>query len=89
MDIEKYISILWHRKVVVMVTIIISTLAVIIGLQFISPAYDATSTLRIATSRSGQVDYEDLLYADRLLKTFAEIAATPSIEEEIVRKFAM
>ena len=89
MDIEKYISILWHRKVVVMVTIIISTLAVIIGLQFISPAYDATSTLRIATSRSGQVDYEDLLYADRLLKTFAEIAATPSIEEEIVRKFAL
>lgn len=89
MDIEKYFSIMWHRKAVVMVTMIISTLVVIIGLQFISPAYEATSTLRVATSRSGQVDYEDLLYADRLLKTFAEIAATPSIEEEVVRQFAL
>lgn len=89
MDIEKYISILWHRKGVVLVTIIISTLVVIIGLQFISPTYDASSTLRVATSRSGQVAYEDLLYADRLLKTFAEIAATPSVVEEVVKEFAL
>lgn len=89
MDIEKYISILWHRKGIILMTIIVSTLVVVIGLQYISPTYDASSTLRVATSRSGQVDYEDLLYADRLLKTFAEIAATPSVVEEVVKEFAL
>lgn len=89
MDIEKYISIVWHRKWMVLMTIIITTLVVIIGLQFISPTYEASSTLRVATTRSGQVDYEDLLYADRLLKTFAEIAATPSVVEEVVNEFSL
>jgi succinoglycan biosynthesis transport protein ExoP len=89
MDLEKYIKILWRRKWVVLVTMLITTLVVYVGAQFYSFPYEATTTLRVATSRTGQASYEDLLYADRLLKTFAEIALTSSVEEELVREYGL
>lgn len=89
MDIKKYLYILWHRKWVVLITTILTTLVVLLGLQFYSPLYQATATLRVATSRSSQITYEELMYADRLLKTFASIAATASIREEVIKDFAL
>lgn len=87
MDLEKYIKILWRRKWVVLITTLVTTLVVVVGTQFYPLSYEATTTLRVVTSRMGQVTYEDLLYADRLLKTFAEIARTSSVEEELMREY--
>lgn len=87
MDIKKFITIIWHGKWIILVTTLITTLVIFAGLQFYNPLYEASATLRVATSRTGQASYEDLLYADRLLKTFAQIASGSSVKEDLVRMY--
>jgi len=87
MDLKKYIDIIWRRKWVILATTFITTLVVFVGTQFYSFPYEATTILRVATSRTGQASYEDLLYADRLLRTFAQIANGSTVKEDLVRLF--
>jgi succinoglycan biosynthesis transport protein ExoP len=89
MELRNYLSIIMRRKWVILVTTLVTIAVVLIGLKFYSPSYEATTTLRVATSRTGQVSYEDLLYADRLLKTFAEIANGSSVKEDLVRLYGL
>lgn len=89
MDLEKYINIVWRRKWIILATTFITTLVVFIGTRFISPQYEATTILRVATSRTCEASYEDLLYADRLLKTFAQIATGSSAKEDLVRMYSL
>jgi capsular polysaccharide biosynthesis protein len=89
MELRNYLSIIMRRKWVILVTTLVTTVVVFMGLQFYSPSYEATTTPRVATSRTGQVSYEDLLYADRLLKTFAEIANGSSVKEDLARLYGL
>ncbi len=89
MDLARIFAILWRRKWIIIVTPLISTLVVLIGIQFFTPKYEASVTLRVPTSRSGQVTYEDLLYADRLLKTYAQIASGPALAEELASTYSL
>jgi len=89
MTLQKLIHALWRRKWVILLTTVITTLVVFLGTRFYSFTYEASTTLRVATTRTGQASYEDLLYADRLLKTFAEIANTPSVKEELLAAYEL
>jgi len=86
MDLKPYLSIIWRRKWIILITTLITTIVVLIGLRIMPQAYVATTTLRISTSRDDQVSHEEILYADRILRTFAEIAAGSQVEAELGQK---
>jgi len=85
MDLKPYLLIIWRRKWIIVITTIITTIVILIGLQIMPQTYIATTTLRIATSRDDQVSYEEIRFADRILKTYAEIAAGSQVEAELER----
>jgi capsular exopolysaccharide synthesis family protein len=58
-------------------------------MQIIPSEYVASTTLRISTSRDEQVSYEEILYADRILKTYAEIAAGSQVEAELGQELGL
>ncbi len=82
MELKQYISILWRRKWVIILTTLVTLVAVIIGTLVTRPTYTATTTLRIASSASGTISYYDYMYADRLMNTYVKLAtSTPVLDE--------
>jgi uncharacterized protein involved in exopolysaccharide biosynthesis len=69
MDIRHYISILWRRKWIIIITLLVTMIVVVIGTLKMTPIYSATTTMRIASASSGSVSYQDYMYADRLMNT--------------------
>ena len=68
LELKDYWSILMRRRFVISITLILTILATAVGTQLVTPRYEASATLRVATVTSGSVDYidYDLNYADRL-----------------------
>jgi capsular exopolysaccharide synthesis family protein len=83
MDIRAYIEILWRRKWVIAVTVV--------GTLMATPMYAAATTLRVLTPSSGTVDWAsyDMGYTNRLMNTYAEIAASHPVLEELVQRLGI
>jgi non-specific protein-tyrosine kinase len=87
MELRSYLAILWRRKWLVVVTTMVTVSIVAIGTYWLTPTYMASTTLRIPTARRGSVDWldYDVYYAERLLNTYAEIATSRSVLDELVQ----
>ncbi len=59
---------------------------VILGTHFQTPIYQATTTLRIATSAGTQFSYQDYMYADRLMNTYINIATSEPVLTELMTR---
>jgi capsular polysaccharide biosynthesis protein len=62
---------------------------VVIGTLMATPTYVASTTLRVATAAGGSVDYADYIYAERLMNTYAKIATSGPVLEELVQKLSL
>lgn len=86
MEIRKYINIIWRRKLIILLTLIATMPIVVIGTRLTTPVYQASTTLRIAVSAGGSVNYSDYMYADRLMNTYVNIATSRPVLEEIMKR---
>jgi non-specific protein-tyrosine kinase len=88
MDLRAYLTILWRRKWVIVVTTVIAVTVVVIGTLMMIPEYEASTTLRIATAVRGSVDRVDydVQYAERLMNTHAGIATSRPVLDELVQR---
>jgi len=89
MELQDYLAILWRRKWVIVITIIVTEIVVIVGTLLTTPTYSATATLRIATAANGAVNYSDYMYADRLLNTYVQISTTKPVLDELKRRLSL
>jgi polysaccharide biosynthesis transport protein len=89
MNLSYYIGVFWRRKWVIIATTLVTVGVVIFGLSRVPSAYLATATLRISTVASGSSDYLqfDLLYSDRLMRTYAQVATSRPLMESLVEQF--
>lgn len=86
MELKQYFEILWRRKWVILLTFFVTITTVIVGTNLITPVYQTSTILRIATSASGQLNYSEYTYAERLMNTYAEVATSrPVLDELMVR----
>ncbi|MBE0681832.1 MAG: hypothetical protein IH589_07935 [Anaerolineales bacterium] len=86
MELKQYFEILWRRKWVILLTFFVTITTVIVGTNLITPVYQTSAILRIATSASGQLNYSEYTYAERLMNTYAEVATSrPVLDELMVR----
>lgn len=85
MEIKEYLDIVFRRKWVVLITTIVTIGVVIAGTLFMTPIYQATTTLRLATASYGSLDYigHDINYTDRLANTYAKIATSQPLLDEL------
>jgi polysaccharide biosynthesis transport protein len=89
MQLNAYLAILWRRKWVILITAAATLIVAGIGTLLIAPKYAGSATLRIPLSSSvgGEtVRSSDLLYADRLMNTYEQIAMSQPVLHDLAQK---
>ena len=88
MDLYQYVKIVWRRKWIVIFTMVAALSVAVVGTQLIPPAYTATATVRILTIKQGGVDYlqRDIQYAERLMNTYATVAESTAVRDELAQR---
>ena len=82
MEIRHYARILNHRKMVVLLTAILTVAVVAFGSYRMTPIYSASCLLRVAQPASDVVSYSDLNYGQRLIETYVQVLKSrPFLEE--------
>ena len=89
MELRKYFDLFWRRKVLIIVTVIVTIAVVGTGTYYITPVYKASTVLRIAMSAGGPLDYSDYMATDRLMNTYVEIATSRPVLEELVKRLGL
>ncbi len=87
MELRTYLAVLWRRKWVIAITVAVTLVVVVIGTLMMTPSYEAFSTIRIAIAAGGPVSYTDYMYAERLMNTYAELATSGPVLEELTQQF--
>lgn len=88
MELRTYIEILWRRKWIIVLTIVLASIAAFALTLLATPRYVATATLRVTTV-GGEIVGEtrvDSAYTAILMNTYAEIIATDGVRAEIMER---
>jgi polysaccharide biosynthesis transport protein len=87
MTLREYLDVLGRRKAIIVLTVLI-TVATAVGASFlIRPTYSATTTVRSATGVSlveRSIRPDDLEYVDRLQNTYAKLATSDLLVDQLV-----
>jgi capsular exopolysaccharide synthesis family protein len=86
MELGKHLKLYWQRKWTILAAVIVTTVVAFVGVRILPQIHVAETTLRFATSRGSEVSYEELLYSERLLNTYAEIASGSQVETELAQQ---
>ena len=86
MDLKNYINILWRRKWVILLTLLLTFGVVYLGTMMTEPVYRAAAVLRIAVSSGGSLSSQDYIYADQLMNTYVEMATRKPVLDELSKR---
>jgi capsular exopolysaccharide synthesis family protein len=86
MNIKSIINILIRRKWAIILVVVVTMVVIVIGTRLQTPIFQASTTLRIATSSLTQTSYQDYIYSDRLMNTYIEISASEAVQTELMKR---
>lgn len=86
MELRTYWDILWRRKWVIVVTFLTTLAATISGTLETTPIYQASAVVRVRVASGSTISSADYYYADRLINTYSQIAASKPVLEEVAAK---
>lgn len=91
MELQNYLTILWRRKWIVMTVTAVTLVVVVIGTILMTPIYQASTTLRVATAAQGSLDSVQFVttYADRLMNTYVKIATSGPLLDQLDLKLGI
>jgi capsular exopolysaccharide synthesis family protein len=91
MEFIAYLRILWQHRWTILLTMVTTLAVVMLGSLLISASYASTATLRVLTSSTGinAGDRYDINYADRLMRTYAEIATSRPVLEDVAARLGL
>lgn len=91
MELANYLAILRRRKWLVAIVTVTTLLVVIVGTLLMTPIYQASTTLRVATAAQGSLDsiQYTTVYADRLMNTYVKIATSGPVLEQLNQKLGI
>ncbi|MBL0344096.1 GNVR domain-containing protein [Candidatus Villigracilis affinis] len=70
-------------------TLVVTMAAVVIGTNQVTPIYQASTTLRIAASAGGNLNYSEYVYAAQLMNTYVEIVTSGPVLNELGTKLSL
>ncbi len=78
MSVQDYIVFFRRRFWIIFLTLIVTVSVVTVGTLLITPIYEASAKLHLATAPRGSIDWVDynITYADRLMNTYRDMATT-------------
>ena len=82
MELQTYLRILQRRKWIVLAFFCVAVAAAIAVVNVLPPSYTATSVMRISPT-STSIGYSELLYLDRVMNTYAELATSAPITAQL------
>lgn len=85
MNLATYLDILRRRKWVILITLFTTASTAAIGSLIIAPTYVAETQLQVSASRRNSASYGDVLQAERLMKTYAEIATSDAVLADLMQ----
>jgi succinoglycan biosynthesis transport protein ExoP len=87
MEVSKLLEVLWHRRWIVVITLVATLSVAAIVVSQMPLMYTASATLRISPSGINPLDYTSYLYFDRLAAGYEEISLSEvvvnRVEEEL------
>ncbi|MDX1520150.1 MAG: GNVR domain-containing protein [Anaerolineae bacterium] len=85
MELKSYFVILWRRKIVIAIAAAVATIVTLIGTMMMTPKYETSTTLRIATANRGSIDWVDydVEYTERLMNTYSKIAVSDPVVAQL------
>jgi polysaccharide biosynthesis transport protein len=89
MDFRNYLDILWRRKWIIIVTVVVTMAVVVTGTLLMTPIYAATTTLRVTTVPTGSTSYVPVDYADRLMNTYVQLASSRPVLDELQQRLGL
>jgi len=87
MELKHYITILWRRKWVIVLTVLVATVAsAIVSYYFMVPMYRTSATIWVPTTDlSNTTSTGDIQLADRLINTYVVLAGSDPVLRETKR----
>ncbi|GAG80497.1 unnamed protein product, partial [marine sediment metagenome] len=76
MELNIYLQILARRKWIIIITVLATLVGFFIAQSFIPPSYEAETVLRVIPYSAGDPQYTQLVYANRIMNTYIEIATS-------------
>jgi capsular exopolysaccharide synthesis family protein len=91
MELRTYLAIVYRRKWLLIFTAAILMALAVTAAQVLPESYSATARLRVKTPAGGSPSYVDfnIWYADRLMNTYTELAASSSIRDQIKQQLGL
>ncbi len=85
MELDGYLWIVRRRKWVIIAMTVVAVIIAALVTVAMKPVYQATATLRMITATAGSFDYidHDTNYTDRLMNTYARVAASAPMQAEL------
>jgi succinoglycan biosynthesis transport protein ExoP len=86
MELRTYWDILWRRKWVIAITLAATVAVVILGTLQMTPVYQASMLMRVRVAAGVSASSADYYYADRLINTYAQIATSKPMLDELDKR---
>jgi capsular exopolysaccharide synthesis family protein len=88
MKLVDYIEILWRRKWIIALVVLVVLPVVILGSRRLTPTYATSAKIRISTVNYGADDWlgYDVRYSERLTATYVEIAKTDPVINKLLAR---
>ncbi len=84
-----YLQLLLRRKWIILSTLVVTLAVVGLSSYFMTPAYSASATIRIAHGQGGAASYTELMYADRLTNTYVQLLKTRPFLEQVIQRLSL
>jgi capsular exopolysaccharide synthesis family protein len=86
-----YLQVIWRRKWIIVLTMLITVGIAAAVTASMDPEYTSSTTLRVSTAAIGSFDFlqYDLTYTDRLMNTYARIAASGPVIGELMQRLQL
>lgn len=88
-ELRKYWGVLMRRKWVLIIVTAVAILVAMVISQLLTPVYESSSTIRVASAAGGQFDYGASMLATRLANTYIEIAKSDPILDELALRLGI
>lgn len=89
MELRNFLSIFSRRKWLILITIITTVLVVTAYTFLVKPVYEVSTTLRVASASIATPDFNQYLYAERILNTYAQLVYSIPVRDELMRKLSL
>lgn len=86
-DLREYFEIIWNKIwVVLLISFLLAATSGVISFFILEPVYETSTTLMVGKTKEleTQIQYNDVLLSQKLVKTYGEIAKSRTVSKEVI-----